>query len=150
TAKDLKGKTLIHGTGSPFAAFLPIIWKSAGLGDKDVNVQAVAPSALVPNLAKGKTDAALGNSWEEPISLHEEYKIKGRALLFSDYGAGFLGACIIVNDQTLAKDPAMVQAFVTASIQGWRYAFDHPEEAGKIMAEANKGVSGAVTAEAVA
>jgi len=30
---------------------------------------------------------------------------------------------------TLRKDPALAEAFVNASMEGWRYAFDHPDEA---------------------
>jgi NitT/TauT family transport system substrate-binding protein len=32
-------------------------------------------------------------------------------------------------EKTLADDPAKVNAFVLASIEGWRYAFAHPDEA---------------------
>lgn len=36
---------------------------------------------------------------------------------------------IYTLEETYRKDPAVSKAFVEASIKGWHYAFDHPEEA---------------------
>jgi NitT/TauT family transport system substrate-binding protein len=148
--KDLKGKTVGSGTGSPFAAFLPIIWKNVGLSDTDVTVQQIAPSSGVPDLVNKRIAGWLGASWEEPIVMEMDFKTKGGCFLFKDYGAGFLGPSIITNDKTIASDPAMVKAFVAASMEGWRYAFAHPAEAGEIVTAANKGVQGADPADAIA
>ncbi len=50
------------------------------------------------------------------ISLHEQ------GLHFPEDG-------IYALETTLRKDPALAKAFVAASLEGWRYAFDHPDEA---------------------
>ena len=40
---------------------------------------------------------------------------------------------IYTLERTLKKDPALAKAFVAASLEGWRYAFDHPDEALEIV-----------------
>lgn len=63
------------------------------------------------------------------------------SFFYSDYGLNFPEDGIYVMEETLKKDPAAACAFVNASLEGWRWAFDHPEEAINIilkyMIEAN-------------
>ncbi|MDD5033770.1 MAG: ABC transporter substrate-binding protein [Methylococcaceae bacterium] len=58
-----------------------------------------------------------------------------------DQGVNFLEDGIYAMEKSLHKDPALAAAFVAASLEGWRYAFDHPDEALDIvikhMREAN-------------
>jgi len=46
---------------------------------------------------------------------------------YSDYGLNFPEDGIYVMEETLKKDPAAACAFVKASIEGWKYAFEHPD-----------------------
>lgn len=48
---------------------------------------------------------------------------------FYDYGLNFPEDGIYVLEDTYRKDPALSCAFVRASLEGWLYAFAHPEEA---------------------
>ena len=50
-------------------------------------------------------------------------------IFLRDQGMNFLEDGIYTMEKTLHKDPALATAFVTASLEGWRYAFDHPDEA---------------------
>jgi NitT/TauT family transport system substrate-binding protein len=150
TAEQLKGKTIASGTGSVFTAFLPIVWKSAGLAEGDVTIQAVSASASIPLLVRGQIDGFVGNCWSEGPTLELEFDTETNCIRFSDYDAGFVGSSIIASEETIASDPEMVRAFVEASIEGWRYAFANPEEAGQIVAEASAGLEGATPAEAIA
>lgn len=60
---------------------------------------------------------------------------------FSDHGLNFPEDGIYVMEETLKKDPALLCAFVNASVEGWIYAFDHPVRAVdtilRYMTEAN-------------
>lgn len=47
---------------------------------------------------------------------------------FFDYGLNFPEDGLYCLEETLQKDPEMVGAFVRASLEGWLYAFSHPEE----------------------
>ncbi len=48
---------------------------------------------------------------------------------FHEQGLNFPEDGIYVLEKTYQRDPELCQAFVKASIEGWRYAFAHPEEA---------------------
>jgi NitT/TauT family transport system substrate-binding protein len=50
-------------------------------------------------------------------------------IFLRDQGMNFLEDGIYTMEKTLHKDPALAAAFVNASLEGWRYAFDHPDEA---------------------
>lgn len=50
-------------------------------------------------------------------------------IFLKDQGMNFLEDGIYAMQNTLDNDPDLAAAFVTASLQGWRYAFDHPDEA---------------------
>jgi len=50
-------------------------------------------------------------------------------LLLNEQGINFPEDGIYTLEKTIREDPALAQAFVAASLEGWRYAFDHPEEA---------------------
>jgi len=48
---------------------------------------------------------------------------------FHEHGLNFPEDGIYTLEETFQKDPDLCKAFVSASIEGWRYAFAHPEEA---------------------
>lgn len=50
-------------------------------------------------------------------------------IFLRDKGMNFIEDGIYTMEKTLRKDPALAAAFVDASLEGWRYAFDHPDEA---------------------
>jgi len=49
--------------------------------------------------------------------------------LLSDYGLKFPEDGIYCLESTYTKDPQKSINFVLASLEGWRYAFSHPDEA---------------------
>ena len=49
--------------------------------------------------------------------------------LFHEHGLNFPEDGIYTLEKTFKKDPALAGAFVKSSIEGWLYAFSHPEEA---------------------
>lgn len=52
---------------------------------------------------------------------------------FSQYDLNFPEDGIYLMQETLERDPDMCRGFVAATIAGWRHAFDHPQEALKIV-----------------
>lgn len=48
---------------------------------------------------------------------------------FFDYELNFPEDGLYCLEETLQKDPELIRTFVRASLEGWLYAFDHPEEA---------------------
>lgn len=51
------------------------------------------------------------------------------AFFLSDYGADLPEDGIYTLEDTFRKDPEKCCRFVQASVEGWQYAFEHPEEA---------------------
>ncbi|MEI7787599.1 MAG: ABC transporter substrate-binding protein [Chlorobiaceae bacterium] len=51
------------------------------------------------------------------------------AVFLSEQGMKFPEDGLYTLEQTINKDPALVNAFVKASLEGWQYAFAHPDEA---------------------
>ena len=45
-----------------------------------------------------------------------------------DYGIDFYGDCLFTSEREIEYHPERVEAFRRASLRGWRYAMDHPEE----------------------
>ncbi|KIH77173.1 ABC transporter substrate-binding protein [Geoalkalibacter ferrihydriticus DSM 17813] len=50
-----------------------------------------------------------------------------------DYGIAFPEDGLYTLKETYRQDPALAAAFAQASLEGWQYAFDHPEEAVDIV-----------------
>jgi len=48
---------------------------------------------------------------------------------FHEYGLNFPEDGIYTLEETFNNDPHLCMAFVMASIEGWKYAFDYPEKA---------------------
>ena len=55
------------------------------------------------------------------------------AFFYSDYGLNFPEDGLYVMEDTLKQDPEAACAFVKASLEGWKYAFDHPDDAVNII-----------------
>ncbi len=52
---------------------------------------------------------------------------------FYEHGLNFPEDGLYALEEKLLKDPARYAAFTKASFEGWKYAFEHPEEALKIV-----------------
>lgn len=52
---------------------------------------------------------------------------------FRDHGLNFPEDGIYAHAETVKKDPELCRGFVKASIKGWLYSFEHPEEAVSIV-----------------
>jgi NitT/TauT family transport system substrate-binding protein len=52
---------------------------------------------------------------------------------FSDHDLNFPEDGIYCLDETYARAPELCMNFTAASLEGWRYAFDHPDEALEII-----------------
>jgi len=47
----------------------------------------------------------------------------------ADYGINFYADTLFATESLIEKDPELVRSFVQATMKGWRYAVEHPEEA---------------------
>jgi len=80
---------------------------------------------------RGGVDAASGMWYNEFHTLLASGLDIGdlRVFFYRDLDLNFPEDGIYTLQKTLAADPALCRAVVTASLRGWEYAFAHPEEA---------------------
>ena len=105
--------------------------KAAGVDRSKVTDVKVDAESLGP-LYDHKVDAWLGYAQDEPI----QAEMAGHPVtdIFpADYGVGGYEGLVVVHRDTIKDDPDLVQRFVRASQQGWRYAVEHPDEAAQIL-----------------
>lgn len=86
------------------------------------------------DLVKGRVDALSGYSTDEPFVLK---KLGMAYSLFSPRSSGidFYGDTLFTSEALIKRDPQRVIAFREASLRGWQYAMDHPEEIADLILE---------------
>lgn len=133
--KDLDGK-VYGGFGSAWEAALigSIIRFDGGKGE--IETVTLGTSAYEA-LANGSVDFTLEVATWEGVKARLVGE-KQSAFKYADYGVpdqhtGFL----ISSDAYLSANADTAKAFLAATLEGYEYAADHPEEAGKLLVAAN-------------
>lgn len=119
-------------------------WKKVGLWANEFQIQARAlfkerglKVTVVPQsnsldlFMRGGVHAASGMWYNEYHTLLS-YGLEESELLpffFSDYGLDFPEDGIYCLEKTANEKPELAKALVQATVRGWMYAFNHPEEA---------------------
>lgn len=101
----------------------------------DLNVKIIPQSYTVNLFLNDGVDAASA-MWYNEYNTIINSGINPDELVtffFSDYGLNFPEDGIYMLEENLNKDRAKAAAFVQATLEGWRYAFDHEEEAVDII-----------------
>ena len=91
------------------------------------------PGRAAAALADKSIDAAIGAAWDLPFAARE----KGLALKSfnpADYRVEFYGDTLFTLRRRNAAEPQLVRSFRAASLKGWAYALDHPEEIARRLA----------------
>jgi NitT/TauT family transport system substrate-binding protein len=117
TPKDLEGKTILYSPGSVETPFIDAYLSAAGVDKSKVNLTSVDVGAKISSYLAGKGDGMFA-----PVSL---YTIKGvtprasRPMLFTDYKIDVPGFGLIANEETIAKRPKVLAAFVATFQRSW-------------------------------
>ncbi|HPS02530.1 MAG TPA: ABC transporter substrate-binding protein, partial [Candidatus Sumerlaeota bacterium] len=87
----------------------------------------VAHTWRIEDLIEGKVDVMSADLTDAP------YQMKRRGIAINIirpnyYSADFYGDCLYTTRQQIHQYPARVRAFRDASLRGWRYALEHPDE----------------------
>ena len=120
--QDLAGKRLML---EPQANELIAYLRKEGLSEKSVTL---LPHTFNPmDLIDGKVDAMSAYVTDEPFFLKHAHT---DALEFTPRmgGIDFYGDNLFTSEAELKAHPARVKAFREASLRGWKYAMQHPEE----------------------
>lgn len=96
-----------------------------------LNVHEVPQSATINLFLRGGVEAASA-MWYNEYHLILNAGLDSEELttfFFADLGLNFPEDGIYCLESTFKKHPRMCRNFVQASMEGWRYAFEHPQEA---------------------
>jgi ABC-type nitrate/sulfonate/bicarbonate transport system substrate-binding protein/PAS domain-containing protein len=81
----------------------------------------------IDHLLDGSVDIMPGYIISTPLA-GTEAGIKLRTLRPQNYGINFYGDSIFTSKNLVENKPELVTKFIKASVKGWKYALDHPQE----------------------
>ncbi len=122
---DLKGKTItvMSFQDTTFYALLGLL-ASAGLTQKDVNIQAVGPTGVWQFVAAGKSVGMAGvPDWIPPV---QAAGVKVNILQTEAYFP-HMAQGIATSDEMIKTKPEMIQKVVTAALHGMKDIMDDPQ-----------------------
>jgi diguanylate cyclase (GGDEF)-like protein len=96
-------------------------------GLKEGSYRAVPHSFDPGDLIAGRVEAMSGYSTDEPFLLRRA-GVDFSAFSPRSAGIDFYGDNLFTGEALLKRKPALVAAFRTASLRGWHYAMENPEE----------------------
>jgi len=128
SVKDLAGKKVGVPSGSSQTTMLPLLLKSNNLKESDINMIDMPVASMVPALLQGQVDAVLGSIDAYQIQA-ESQGAQLDVYRFADYGVPTVSTSIFASNDYLKTNADVVKKFVAASLKGWSYALDHPDQA---------------------
>lgn len=144
--KDLAGKKLGVPSGTSQTTMLPLLLNANHLKASEVTMIEMPVPSLVPAMLQGQVDAVLGSI--------DAYQIQAEAQgaqldvwRFADYGVPTVSTSVFASNDFIKNHPDVLKKFVAASLKGWSFAIDHPEQAikdlKKVFPEVNEKVAAA-------
>jgi NitT/TauT family transport system substrate-binding protein len=126
TPKELEGKKLAISAGNSHQILWPVFEKLSGLKPSSVAWVTMDAASMPPSLIRGVTDAV-------PFFVVHEARIRKIAkqqnvdlrLLsaWADLGFDLSSTSLVAREDTIAKDPDGLKAFLRATLKGAAYAF---------------------------
>jgi NitT/TauT family transport system substrate-binding protein len=144
TAKDLAGKTLSITPGNSHQILFPLLAKLAGFPADSVKWVTMDGAAMGPALITGRVDGAPFFANHE-ARLQKQAKTQGitlKRISYADAGFDMYSLVIFAREDTIAKEPEPLRAFLRASVKGLKHAFakENLEEGAKILLKYNPEV----------
>jgi NitT/TauT family transport system substrate-binding protein len=141
---DMKGKPIMISDAST-AAFWP--WLKAKFGFEDSQIRKYTFN-LAPFVSDPKAIQE-GYLSSEPYTIEKQAGFKPQVFLLADYGYPGYANMVLAPEKWIDENPKAVQAFVDASIEGWRqYLFGNPRPADTLIKRDNPEMTDDVLAQA--
>jgi len=121
---DLHGRRVMLSGGYMNAELMAML-ATAGLGPTDFEMLPADTSVQI--LVDDGVEAYNAYTTNEPFLL-ESQGVPYRLFQPRDHGVDFYGDLLITTERLIAEEPALVAAFRAATLAGWAYAAEHPEE----------------------
>lgn len=139
--------------GSSTASFVPKIWSAFmemnGVDSKTMKVVNIDAASRVPMLVTRKVQAIDLFVMSEPAIKRAVPDAKPVCLFAGDFGLEIYANSIGVQDEFLKANPEVVKKFVRASLRGWKYTLDNPDEAVKIQLQYVKALDPQIVREEI-
>ena len=109
--------------------------KAEGIDPGKLKSVSLNPDETVAALVDRSVDAAIGSAWEVPWRAYEK-GIELKSFNPADYRVEFYGDTLFTLQRLERVEPQRVRSFRAASLKGWDYALQHPDEiAQRLLAE---------------
>ncbi len=122
---EMRGKKIMLDTVGAGSASLRAILAETNLDEK--NYTAVKQSFRNDDLIEDKFDVMLAYLSDQPFYFHQK-KLKINIINPQSFGIDFYGDILFTRQDELTKHPGRAEKFRRATLKGWQYALDHPEE----------------------
>lgn len=132
TIEDLKGASFgVWFTGAEYEPMLMV--EKAGVGKDEVNW--ISQKFSMIEFYENQMDVASASVWNElHVVFDAGYSIDDLTIYKAvDYGASIVGDCIYTTQEMIDTKPEIVQAFMNATLRGWKWGLSNPEEAANIV-----------------
>jgi len=136
TLKDLEGKSWAISPGQAQWFLMPAYCRINKINFKLIKIQETAPPIQPAALVTGKADFIVmfrASNDEVAEFAANKVGIKLNRIYMKDTGLDIYGSGLIAKDEDLKRRPAVVRAYVEATMEGLRYSRDHQEESLKIL-----------------
>ncbi len=122
---DLRGLRISYDPSAPDGIETDALLVSAGITDTEVYKVPFAPGIepLIEGLFDVNAEYPSAALWRA-----KELGVEVNLLYPSDYETPFYGDTLFTHERMVQSDPDLCRRFRDASLRGWRYAMDHPEE----------------------
>lgn len=130
---DLKGKKIGGWLGTADYPIYALFDKYKINKDKDVTL--ANQGATMDSFLNGQLDVASATVYNEYLILLESGMKEEdiNVINFDDEGCGMLEDTMIANKDWLKKNPELAAKFMKATMKGWSYACENPEEGAEIV-----------------
>jgi NitT/TauT family transport system substrate-binding protein len=142
---DIKGKPVMIADATVSTWWT---WTRSRYGFNDKQIRKYTFN-LAPFLAD-KNAIQQGYVTSEPYTIETQGKIKPQVYLLADYGYPGYANFIMARGKDVRENPKLVQAFVDASIDGWKgYLNGNPTKANALIRKDNPDMTDDIIAQAI-
>lgn len=135
--EDIRGHTASAWfTGAQFVLYGMLTARGVPQSEVTILPQQVSMTPFI----KGDVDMAAVTYYNEALVLKEQGVTDTRLFAPEDYGITIPRDALITSEKVIAEQPALVQAFLSATMKGWKEALLHPAEAIDIVLQAAPGL----------
>jgi NitT/TauT family transport system substrate-binding protein len=137
SVKDFKGKKVATWFVGPQYTLFSVL-AHEGIAQSDLQIVS-QPFSMQPFIDK-QYDVATVTLYNELNVLKEQGITNIKLFLPDDSGVTTQQDAIVTSEKMIKEKPAQVQAFLNATLKGWKYAFEHKSEAVDIVLAAGSGL----------